>query len=163
VSPAPDVRALANRLIAWLQEELGAQQRLRGLLVEEERAIRAADADALSAAALRVEEEVRAGAARERRRGELMRAFGRAFGADPRALSLTSLAERLGAGTREAEAVLHVRGELRQVAAEVARLGRRIASLARYHDKLFTELMGTLLGVEASRSNEGGVLIDARG
>ena len=162
MSAAPDVRGLANRLIAWLQEELGAEQRLRALLEDEERAIRAVDTAALNAAAALVEEEVRGSVARERRRTELMRAFGRAFGADPRALSLTRLAERLGAGTREAEAVLQLRGELRQAAAEVSRLGRRIASLARYHDKLFAELMGTLLGVGATRSTEGGVLIDAR-
>jgi hypothetical protein len=95
---------------------------LRALLEDEERAIRAVDTAALNAAAALVEEEVRGSVARERRRTELMRAFGRAFGADPRALSLTSLAERLGAGTREAEAVLQLRGELRQAAAEVSRL-----------------------------------------
>lgn len=163
MSPPPDLRALAQRLQAWLQEELGAVQRLRDLLLAEERAIRAADAAALADAARRVEEEMRGGAARERRRAELVRAFGRALEVDPRALSVTSIALRLGEGTPEAEGVLRLRAELRPVAADVARLGRRIASLARYHEGFFAELMGTLLGVEAGRTTEGGALIDARG
>src|SRR6185503_7515164 len=102
----------------------------------EERAIRAADTAALADAARRVEEEVRGGGARERRRAELVRAFGRALDVDPGVLSISSIAERLGQGTPEAEGVLRLRAELRRAAADVARLGRRIASLARYHQGL---------------------------
>ena len=163
MSPRSDLRALAQRLQAWLQEELGAEQRLRGLLQAEERAIRAADAAALAEAARRVEEEVRGGSARERRRAELVRAFGRALDVDPRTLSVTSIALRLGEGTPDAQGILRLRAELRSAAAEVARLGRRIASLARYHEGLYVELMGTLLGTEPGRTIEGGALIDARG
>ncbi len=163
MSHRADLRALAHRLQAWLQEELGAEQRLRDLLLAEERAIRAADAGALADAARRIEEEVRGGAARERRRAELVKAFGRALQVDPGVLSISSIAERLGQGTPEAEGVLRLRAELRRAAADVARLGRRIASLARYHQGLFAELMGALLGVEAGRTIEGGALIDARG
>jgi hypothetical protein len=147
--------------LAWLQEELSSEQRLRELMIEEERAIRAADMNALTAAAQRIEEETKGGSARERRRAELLRAFGRVFGCDPRALSLTSIAERLGRESHEAERVLSLRGELRALVADVARRSRRIAGLARYHEGLFLELMGTLLGAQPGTGTAEGVLVDA--
>jgi hypothetical protein len=159
---AKDPRTTALRLNAWLQEEIGAQRRLDALLAEEERAIRAVDTPAILAAGERVQAELRASAPRERRRQALMADLGRAWGVDPRALTLASIAARLGAGSREADLLLRQRADLRAVAAEVARRGRRIASLARYHAGLFGELLNTLLGVEGRDTAGDGVLVDAK-
>jgi len=157
-----DPRSLAIRLSAWLQEEIAAQHRLDAMLADQERAIRAADTDAILASGAQVEAELRAGSARERRRKQLMAELGRTFGADAKALTVRSIAVRLGAETREGEMLLAQRAELRAVAARVTRRGRRIAGLARYHAELFGELMNTLLGVEGARPLEDGALIDAK-
>lgn len=159
---AKDPRAIAIRLTAWLQEEIAAQGRLDAVLAEQERAIGAVDTAAILATGEAVQTELRTASGRERRRAALMADLGRAWGVDPRALTLTSVAMRLGAGSREGELLLRQRAEVRAVAAEVARRGRRIASLARYHAGLFGELMGALLGAEGRAAAGDGVLVDAK-
>jgi hypothetical protein len=157
-----DPRSVAVRLSGWLQEEIAAQHRLDAALTEQERAMRAVETDAILASGERITEELRGASARERRRDALMRELGLAWGVDPKALTLNSIAGRLGRETREADTLLRQRSDLRTVAAMVARRGRRIASLARYHAGLFGELMNTLLGTEGTNTGDA-VLVDARG
>ncbi len=155
-----EVRALLIQLAAWAQEELGAQRRLRDALSEQEQAIRHVDTQALSETGKRIEEEIAGGASRERRRARLMTKLGRAWAVDPSALTLASICERAGDG---AEDLLRLRGELREEAAQVARHGRRITALARYHGGLLEEVMRVLVG-EAGDANEKreGVLVNAK-
>lgn len=155
-------RTLAIQLIAWIQEEIAAQRRLDEILAEQERAIREVDTEGMLASGQDVQTELRTTAGRERRRAQLMGELARAWGIDPRALTLKSAASRLGDDSREAGTLLRQRDELRKAAADVARRGRRIASLARYHAGLFDELMNTLLGVESGGNADDAVLVDAR-
>jgi hypothetical protein len=157
-----DARSLAIRLSGWVQEEIAAQHRLDALLAEQERAIRAVDTPAIRASGTHLQDELRTTTARERRRKALMSDLGRAWGVDSRALTLSSIAARLGPESREGATLLRQRTDLRSAAAAAARRGRRIASLARYHAGLLGDLMNALLGVEGT-NREDGVLVDARG
>ena len=157
------IRSLALRLAAWLQEEASAQLRMETLLAEQERAIQTVDTPALVDLSGRIQKELRAGMDRERRRGVILRGLAQAWGVDGKALTLTSICERLGPETSEARTLQRQRTELRDVAARVSKLGRRIAGIARFHADLFSDLMRTLLGIENDREPEEGVLLDAKG
>ena len=74
-------------------------------------------------------------------------------------LTLTSIAERLGP---EGEAILQVRGALRDSAARVAREGRRLGRLLSVHRQLARETIEILLTDEHGNPlHDEGTLVDA--
>ena len=156
------VTTLVHKLQAWLQQEIEAQGKLFEQLSLQEQAIREANTKGIVDSGAAIQEELRAAGHRERRRATILRGLGKAWGVDPQALSITSIGERIGIGTVLSENLLRLRLELRIVASKVAKLGRRIAALARYHGALFNELMHAIFGVEGEGSGDGGVLVNAR-
>jgi hypothetical protein len=154
------------RLESWLQAETAAQGRMLGLLEEQERAMRAADARAILASGAPIEAELRTGGARERARRELVAGLAAELGVAAESQTLGSLLERAEAeaGARgRIERLRRMRAELRALVADVLRRGRRIAGIARHHRGVLEELMRILQGgVDAEALPTGGGLIDAR-
>ena len=150
---------LLRQLEAYVQEEIGAQRRALEFLEDQERAIRDGDAARISNSGSCVEGELRKVPGRSRRRAALLEEFGRLWAVAPKTLTLTSICERVGESSgrlaRQTE-------ELRCAVASVARSARRLASAARMHQRLVSEVIENVLaGEEQTCVAAGGTLIDA--
>lgn len=151
---------LLGRLEAWVQEEAGAQMRLLELLRRQRAALCASRRDGVEKAALAVEATMAERDARDRRRDDLIGAFARHFDVDPAALTVGSIAERLGDnGVRLAQ----MRAQLRTKTIEVQREGRIVAVLVRQNRALLREVIECVVGTaEAGVSDDGARILDAR-
>jgi len=132
------------RLEAWLQEELAAQERMVELLERQEQAIRNSDDPGLKAAGKDLDLELTSQPRRAARRGVLLAELANAMGIAPTALTLSHVADHAEANGINPTRLRTLREEIRSAAANVLRRGRRVASLARYHQGLLSELMGVL-------------------
>ena len=154
------ITTLAIQLEAWLQEELAAQTRLAAVLEGLERAVRSGQTVGLAEAGVGLERELAGAPAREVRRRVLLGRIGGALALPPQAWNLTRLCARLSEENIETTRLAHLRGELRTTVAGVARVSRRLAAVARYHQGLLDELCQTLV---ADTGGTGGQLVDTRG
>ncbi len=153
------VQALLIRLEAWLQSELAAQERLLPLVEAQEKAIRAADDAGLARASAALEQELASQPARGRARAELCAALAAAWGVATRSLTLGSIVARAAESGLDAARLQVKREELKAAVARVAERGRRVATLARHHQHLLSELVAALL---TGSGGVGGTYQDAR-
>jgi hypothetical protein len=145
-------QSLINRLEAYLQEELQARERSLVFLKQQEEAI----AEATHA----LERELLSNVARSSRRDEVFQGLGRLWNVPASAMTLTSIAERMGVGS---DRLRSLRDRLRNRTADVVRQNRRIAALTRVHRQLVQDVLGVLFQeeVEAQPLSAAGTLIDA--
>ena len=149
----------ANRLLAALREDVASHERILALLAEQEGLIRTPGDERFEAATRALEKEVRRAPQRKARREGAMLARASAFGVSPSALTLTSVAERLG---ENGEAVRREATRLRERAEEGDVRNRRGATLVRVHRDVTRELIQVVLGPDDGGDvHEGGCLIDA--
>lgn len=148
-----------NTLEAWAQEELAGQRRILALITRQEEALVANRSSLLLEACQELEQELRGQAERADRRSKLFGAIAESLQVDARALSLSSILERVGAHPRLA----NLRDELRRSTAQIVRRNRRFAALAAAQRKLIEELVTTLLQQENPKAlHEGGTLVNAK-
>jgi hypothetical protein len=150
---------LLRQLEAYIQEEIGAQQRLLALLGSQERALVAGVPAEIAAATQKLERELHALPQRARRRSELLDALAKTWNVAPRALTLASVIERVG---DDGDRLRRQRSELRNCAGQVARATRRNAFNARAQERVNGEMLQAVL---AAGSNAplatSGALVDA--
>jgi len=150
------------QLQAWAKDELEAQRRLLGLLQRQEAAVRAGCTADVRQSGEELERELPGGATRERVRTQVIAELARGFGVPAQTLTLSSIVERGQASGEDVTGLRRLRDELRTCAAAVVKTGRRIASLARYHQEVLSDLMHVLSssGMESQAPGDG-ALIDA--
>jgi len=157
-------QAFAQHFQAWLQEEIAAQRSLSKLLERQLNAVRRSSTKDVSSAVQGVELELRHGTRRELKRKTLTEAFSKASGLPVTVLTLGRIVEVLGEQGVAVDILARLRCELRDTVAGVMKLNRRVATLARYHQGLFNEVLGVLAeaaeGVDVVPTS--GTLIDAR-
>lgn len=154
-----DSRRLCNRLLAAVREDVAAHERVLKLLQQQEQAVtRPSDPEFLRATEA-LELELERLPFRKGQRDRTLKDLGRAFGVEPSALTLGSIAERLGS----AGAPLALeRTRLRDVILEVQKVNRRVAALIRMHRDVTREILNAVLGgADGSAPLDGGTLIDA--
>ncbi|QDV09972.1 FlgN protein [Planctomycetes bacterium Poly30] len=155
-----NAQKLSNRLLVAVRDDVAAHGRVVEILRTQEASIvRPADA-AFRQATESLEGELERIPFRKTQRDRIFRDLGVEFGIEPTALTIRSVAERLGA----AGAPLLAEGErLREVATEVQRLNRRVAALVRMHREVTREILNTVLADGSGRAPlDGGTLIDAQ-
>ncbi len=148
-----------NRLEALLREDLASQRSMLALLRRQEAAVVARTPEDLVAVTSEIEVEVSSSAARRMRREPVVRRIAELLRVAPSALSLGSLAERLGAdGAR----LLTLRDELREATTRVVRQNRRVAALVGLHRRINQEVLELVLADEDSNPMQrAGALVDA--
>ena len=148
-----------GRLLAAVREEVAAHGRIAELLALQEAAVVAPGSDAFRAATEKLEGELARAPHRTAKREKTIADLGAHFGVAPGALTLTSLAERLGeaGGALAAE-----RDRLQAAALETRRRTRRVNALVRMHREVTAELLQVVLGTDGEEDvRSGGTLIDA--
>ncbi|MCK6445890.1 MAG: flagellar export chaperone FlgN [Planctomycetes bacterium] len=154
-----ELQTLVRHLEAHLQDELAAQERTLGLLEAEEHALRGRDPHLVFERTTALERELATGVGRARRREELLARLGALWRVPPATLTLSSIAERAGV---EGERIRRLRGELRERVAKVVKLARRVATLARTHQRFFSDVLQSLFAtIGAGDVRQNGSLLDA--
>lgn len=154
-----ELQILVRHLEAHLQDELAAQERTLALLDAEEQALRGRDPHLVLERTTALERELATGVGRARRREELLARLGALWRVPAATLTLSSIAERAGA---EGERIRRLRGELRERVAKVVKLARRVATLARTHQRFFSDVLQSLFAaIGAGDVRQNGSLLDA--
>ena len=159
-----ELQSRLNALVAWAQEELGGRRRVLACLERQERAVLASRVDELETATAALGLEIELQGERAARRRRLFGAFAGAWRIPVGALSLASIAERVGPA---AAGLAAVRVELREAAALVLKKNRRITALLRAHRRVVEDVIRVL--VDGAVPDEGtarmsaGHLVDAEG
>jgi len=150
---------LLRQLEAYVQEELGAQGRLTGLLEAQERALLSHEREQLEAASTALQAEFIGAASRAKRRDELVGQLAKSWNVAASALSLSSIVRRFGA---DGERLRRQRVELERAVKRVQKLARRTASAARMHSRLSNEIVRACLSAaDGVDVHEGGSLVNA--
>jgi len=161
-----NVQALVNQVESWVQQELNAQRHLLELLEAQEKAIVDSSTEGITESGEQIQAQLRMGPARERRRQDLMRSFSRMWGVAAETLTLRSIAERAESEGVPTTTLGKLREDLRGVGAQVLRKGRRIATMAKYHQGFLAQVMGLLMTDSTNEtllplgSGEGGALVN---
>lgn len=161
-------RQLAQ-LSAWAKEELEAERRLLALLEAQEAAVRAGKTEDVRESGEALARELPDGASRERRRARVIGELARALGVQASVLTLSSIVRRAEAAGEDVATLSRLRDELRSCVAAVVRTGRRIATLARYHQEVLEDLLRILSSSHEASADLGdralreGALVDAEG
>ena len=138
-------QAIINQTESWTQQELAAQTGLLELLAAQEQAIAEGSTAGITHHGERIQAHLRSGPVRERQRLQLMHRFGRAWNVSADTLSLRSISERAQADGLDTTRLDRIREDLRATVAQVLKKGRRLATMARYHQGLLSEILGVLL------------------
>ena len=158
-TPSLEIRKLGNRLLVAVREDVAAQCRMLRLLEQQEATITRPSSPEFRAATDALEQELERIPFRKGQRDQAFKNLGRAFGVDFKALTLGSIAERLGSacGPLEVERIL-----LREAILEVQKVNRRVAALIRMHREITRDVLNAVLGDGSGKTPfEGGTLIDA--
>ncbi len=152
-------RKLSNRLLVAVREDVAAHGRVLRLLQQQEQAVTRPSDPAFLEATEALELELERLPFRKGQRDRTLKELGRVFGVEPSALTLGSVAERLG----DAGAPLAVeRDRLRDAILEVQKVNRRVAALIRMHRDVTRDILNSVLGDgTGSAPLDGGTLIDA--
>lgn len=155
----PEAKKLCNRLLVAVREDVAAHERVLALLQQQEATITRPSDPLFRDATEALELELERLPFRKGQRDRTLKDLGRAFGVEPSALTLGSIAERLGAAG--APLVIE-RSRLRDAIVEVQKVNRRVAALIRMHRDVTREILNSVLGDgSGSRALDGGTLIDA--
>ena len=154
-----DLGSLRNHLLGWARDELASQGRIAALLARQEEAAVAHDVRRVEEATAAIQAELGRAPRRAERRGTVIQALATRWKVPAGQLTLTSIAERLGP---EGQPLLQVRTDLRDMAAQLARQGRRLGRLLSVHRQLARETIEILLTDEHGNPlHDEGTLVDA--
>ncbi len=154
-----EVKKHENRLIAAVREDIAAHERILEILAEQEASVRRPADERFQEATAALERELSRVPQRKIRRDRVLKGLAEHFGVASTALTIGSIVERLG---DENSALARDRERLRELAIEVKRCNRRVATLVRLHRQVTRELIQVVLGPsDGSDVHAGGSLIDA--
>jgi len=150
---------LANQLEALLDEELAARGRTTEILNEQIEALQEKDLETFAECSQSMERELSSNAERGGRRARVVALLAAQWDIAPTALTLASIATRLGdAGER----VLAKRSALREAVASELWANRRLGVLMGAERRLVRDLLRTIYGEDVEKALDGaGILIDA--
>lgn len=154
-----NVQSLANLLEANVRDEIAAKREALALIEAQEQAVATTDVDAFDIAHERARQLVEADGRRAAKRAVMMKRLGEAWQVAADALTLGSVATRLGGdGARLAE----LRLELRELVAAVMKRNRRLSSLLGMHRRLNRDILKVVLGTEeGAEPTSAGTLVNA--
>jgi hypothetical protein len=150
---------LANQLEALLDEELAARGRTTAILNEQLEALQEKDREAFTACSKKMETELGSNAERGGRRARIVAALAAQWNIAPTALTLSSIATRLGdAGAR----IFSKRAALREAVANELWANRRLGVLMGAERRLVRDLLRSIYGEDVEKALDGaGNLVDA--
>ena len=154
-----DLKKQRNRLLAAVREDIAAHERILVILDAQEIHVRRPADDAFQQATAALERELSRVPQRKSRRERVLRDLAAHFGVSTSALTIGSICERLGT---DGTALAQDREKLLELATEVKRRNRRVATLVRVHRQVTRELIQVVLGpTDGGDVHAGGSLIDA--
>jgi hypothetical protein len=154
-------RSLLHDLETYVQDEVGARQRMIDIVARQEVAVLHGRAVELEQATRDLERELALQVDRASRRQRILTGFGAAWRLSPSVLSLSSIAERIGPGT---ERLLTLRRELRDSTATLAKRNRRLAALTTIYRRVLGDVIETLVsGEDSAPLDNTGTLVNAQG
>ncbi len=142
-------RRIANLLEANVRAELKLRRAMLELVVAQERAVLDDRRDDLDAALRELEVLLARAAEPAAGRSRLLAQLGALWRIDARALTLGSVALRLGEHGRT---LGELRGELREVLATLARRNRRLGALIALQRRIVRDVVGAVLGQPSGES-----------
>ena len=155
-----NLRSLTNLLEANLREELAAKTEVLRLIEAQEEAAARSDMDAFEAGLESMKAHLAADRRRETKRAKVMQRLGETWGVAADALTLGSVAIRLGA---DGEVLSGLRTELKARVEELAQRNRRLSAVLGMHRRLNQDVMNVVFGAEGGADpTEAGSLVDAR-
>lgn len=153
-----DLNTLRTEIEACIEREIEAQRSVLALIEVQERALQTGGPDEIASATAAIEAELRAGAVRGGDRMRILAGLGGHWHVAPSSLTLSSIAERLGAACGR---LPELRVELRTTMAEVVRRCRRMGALARANGKIVNEAIERVFGdASDERVSGGGKLVN---
>lgn len=154
-----DLERALHRLVASVREDIAAHERIAEILGRQESSVRRPSSDEFTRATADLQAELGGAPARTARRDRALSGVAGVLGVPPFATTLGSVVLRAGdRGT----ALAQDRERLRELADEVDRRGRRVATLVRLHRQVARDLLQVVLGQEDGEDvHAGGSLIDA--
>ncbi len=154
-------RSLLHELETYVQDEIGARERMLEIVARQEVAVQSGRAIELEQATRDLERELAGQIDRASRRQRILVGFGAAWRVAPSVLSLSSIAERIGPGT---ERLLTLRRELRDATAALAKRNRRLAALTTLYRRVLGDVIETLVsGDDSAPLDNPGTLVNAQG
>ena len=148
-----------HRLIVAIREEVAAHERILELLTAQEDSVRRPGDEAFQASTTALEAELGRTGQRTARRERALRDLASDFGVAQSAMTISSIVERLG---DDGAILAQERDRLTEIAKEVQRRNRRVATLVRLHRQVTKELIQVVLGpMDGGDVLDGGSLIDA--
>lgn len=152
-------QSLLHSLEAYVQDEIGARQRMIEIVARQEDAVLRGKAHDLELATRELEAELALQTDRAGRRTKIFAVFGTHWQVAPAALTLSSIAERIGAGS---DRLLALRHDLRDATAALARRNRRLAALTTLYRRVLSDVIETLVsGDDATPLANAGTLVNA--
>jgi hypothetical protein len=150
---------VANQLEAVLDEEIAARGRTTAVLHEQIEALRQKDREAFCECTQTLERELSSNSERGQRRARIVATLAAAWGVAPTALTVSSIATRLGAaGAR----ISGKRAALREALASEFKANRRLGALMRAERRIVRDLLRSIYGDEVEQALDGaGNLMDA--
>lgn len=162
-----EVKKHENRLLAAVRDDIAAHERILAILAEQEASVRRPADERFQEATAALERELSRVPQRKIRRDRVLKGLAEHFGVAASALTIGSVVERLSEipgekHCEEGSALARDRERLRELAIEVKRCNRRVATLVRLHRQVTRELIQVVLGPsDGSDVHAGGSLIDA--
>ncbi len=157
-----NLQAQLIQLLAWAQEEAGAQEQLLKVLRAMDCAVRAGCSEDLMESGERLEKALSGSQRREQKRSGLMHGLAQHFGVAMGTLSLSSIIERARAAGQAVEALEGMRDRLRTCVKEVAQTSHILSVMATHHHGVLADMMA-IIGASSNEeeTRKHGVLVDA--
>ena len=159
-----NLQSLMNHLESCMRDHVGAQNRMITLLEEQERCVLEERPAAVELATQALSAELRTVPERTARRDKILARFALAWGVAAGSLTLSSVADRFGAGESGGDSgkLRELRDELREATAKCMRLNRRVSALVRLHRRVMLDVIDSLLSDEENDPmRETGTLLSA--
>jgi len=156
-------QAFANHFESWLIEEIAAQRALSDLLRQQLAAVRSGATQSVEEIANSLEAQLSNGTPRELRRNLLVDRLASTLEIARKGITLERILELLSERGVDVERLRGLRTELRDEVARLLKLNRRVATLARYHQGLFNEVLNSLADAAGGAETEpmSGSLVNA--
>ena len=152
-------RKLANQLEALLDEELAARGRTTAVINRQIDTLKSKDREGFADCTRCMEQELSSNAERGQRRAKVVASLAAQWRVAPTALTLTSIANRLG---EDGERIATKRAALREAVACELWANRRLGTLMRAERQIVRDLLRSIYGEEVEKALDcAGNLVDA--
>ena len=152
-------RKLANQLEALLDEELAARGRTTAIINRQISTLQTKDREGFAECTRCMEQELSSNAERGQRRAKVVASLAAQWRVAPTALTLTSIAQRLG---DDGSRISSKRAALREAVATELWANRRLGTLMRAERQIVRDLLRSIYGEDVEKAlDSAGNLVDA--